>query len=95
MFDQHNSFLEERMDPDSGLLDKLLSNKTLSKIEYDNIKGHHQCLFYKRNARLLICIGQKNNYDSLLGALRDTRQTHLVNCLIENGGTVITQTNCS
>lgn len=85
MFDQHRGFLEERMDPDSGLLDKLLGNKTLSKIEYDKIKSH-QYDFYERNARLLDYISQKNKYDSLIGALRDTRQTHLVNYLIGNGG---------
>jgi len=29
MFDKHGSFLQERLDPDSGLLDKLIANKTL------------------------------------------------------------------
>src|SRR6218665_1866075 len=82
------------MDPDSGLLDKLLADKSLSKIDYDDVKDHHP--FYRRNARLLDYISQKENYDNLIDALRDTRQTHLVNYLIENGGgTVITQTNCS
>src|SRR6218665_579410 len=85
MFHQHGSFLQERMDPDSGLLDKLLANKTLSKIEYDGIKVHH--LFYERNARLLDCISQKKKHDSLIDALRETRQNHLVNYLIGNGGT--------
>ena len=91
MFEEHGSFLEERIDPDSGLLDKLLAYKTLSKIEYDKIKGHH--LFYERNARLLDYISQKKKYDSLIGALRDSRQTHLVNYLIENGGTAISLSN--
>lgn len=87
MFDQHESFLQERMDPDSGLLDKLLANKTLSKIEYDDIKDHRP--FYRRNARLLDYISQKQKYDSLIGALKDTRQTHLVNYLTGSGGTTI------
>src|SRR6218665_1025794 len=90
---QHRSFLEERMDPDFGLLDKLLGDKTLSKKEYDNIKGHH--LFYERNARLLDYISQKNKYDNLLGALSDTHQTHLVNYLMGNGGTAISKRNYS
>ena len=85
MFDQHGSFVQERIDPDSGLLDKLLANKTLSKIEYDGIKVHH--LFYERNARLLDYISQKKKHDSLIDALRDTHQTHLVNYLIGNEGT--------
>jgi len=89
MFDEHGSFLEERMDPDSGLLDKLLANKTLSKAEYNNIKGHHLSLFYERNTRLLDCINQNKKYDSFIGALRDNCQTHLVNYLIGNGGTEI------
>jgi len=84
MFDQHGRFLEERMDPDSGLLDKLLANKTLSKTEYDDIKDHHP--LYRRNTQLLDFIEQKKNYDSLISALRDTRQTHLINYLIGNGG---------
>jgi len=87
MFDQHGSFLEERMDPDSGLLDKLLANRTLSRIEYSNIKGHQS--FCERNARLLDYICQTEKYDNLIGALRDTRQTHLVNYLNGNGGTAI------
>ena len=94
MFDQHRSFLEERLDPNSGLLDKLLANKTLSKIEYDNIKGRH--LYYKRNGRLLDYIKKKKKYDSLIGALKDTGQTHLANYLIGNGGTTsISLSNCS
>ena len=87
MYDQHGEFLQERMDPDSGLLDKLLANKTLSNIECDDIKDHHP--FYRRNARLLDYISQKKKYDSLIGALKDTRQTHLVNYLVENGGIAI------
>jgi|SRR6218665_2303342 len=73
------------MDPDSGLLDKLLADKSLSKIDYDDVKDHHP--FYRRNARLLDYISQKKKYDNLIDALRDTRQTHLVNYLIGNGGT--------
>ena len=84
MFDQHGSFFQERMDPDSGLLDKLLGNKTLSRIECDDIKDHHP--FYRRNARLLHYINGNNKYDSLIDALRDNRQTHLVNYLKGNGG---------
>ena len=87
LFDEHGSFLEERMDPDFGLLDKLLGNKTLSKLEYDKIKGHHLSLSSERNARLLDYISQMKKYDNLIGALMDTRQIHLVNYLTSNGGT--------
>ena len=93
MFDQHASFLEERMDPDSGLLDKLFGNKTLSKMEYDDIKDHHP--FYRRNAWLLDYIEHKRKYDKFIGALKDTRQTHLVNYLIGNRGTTISLFTCS
>ena len=87
MFNEHGSFLQERVDPDSGLLDKLLANKTLSWVEYNNIKGHH--LYYERNARLLDYITQKMKYDNFISALKDTSQTHLVNYLIANGGITI------
>ena len=90
MSDQHGSFLEERMDSDFGLLDKLLANNTLYKKEYDNIKSHQ--LFYERNARLLHYISKKKKYDSLIDALRETRQIHLVNYLLGNGGTAISLT---
>ena len=87
MFDQHRSFLQERMDPDSGLLDKLLANKTLSRIECNDIKDHHP--FDRRNDRLLHYISLKKKYNNLIDALRDNRQTHLVNYLIGNGGAEI------
>ena len=74
------------MDPDFGLLDKLLANRSLSRIECEDIKDQHP--FYLRNARLLDYISQKGKYDSLISALRDSRQTHLVNYLIENGGSL-------
>lgn len=80
----HRNFLEERIDPDFGLLDKLLSSAVLTRRQIDRIRA--QETFQDRNAKLLDCILDGNLYDSLIQSLRDSRQNHIVNYLSRNGG---------
>lgn len=83
--EQHREFLEERIDPDSGLLDKLLANGNLSRKEHSLIKGKSS--LYERNGLLLNYILEKQGGDSLIEALRNTEQTHIANYLNANAGT--------
>lgn len=80
----HRNLLEERMDPDFGLLDKLLASAILTRRQIDRIRA--QETFQDRNAKLLDYILEGNLYDSLIQSLRDSRQNHVVNYLSRNGG---------
>jgi|SRR6218665_985915 len=80
--EQHRVFLEERMDSDSGLLDKLLANKTLSRKEHTVIKCKDS--MYDRNGLLLDYILEKRKGDSFIEALRSAEQTHVANYLNAN-----------
>lgn len=80
----HKAFLEEVLDPDFGLLDKLLEIGTLSFREIVDIKSKDT--FYKRNSELLDLICKKKKSDCLVNALTDTNQSHVVNYLIGDGG---------
>lgn len=80
----HREFLKERMDPDYGLLDTLLSNKTLSSEEISEIKIKSS--FYRKNSQLLDYILEKNQYSGLIAALQENEQVHLINYLNANGG---------
>src|SRR5688572_11935703 len=83
--EQHREFLEERIDPDSGLLDKLLANGNLSRKEHSLIKGKSS--LYERNCLLLNYLLEKQKVDSLIEALRSSEQTHIANYLNANSGT--------
>ena len=81
---QHREFLEERMDPDFGLLDKLFANGTISPREASCVKDKSP--FQERNSQLLDYIVQNHQQDRLFEALRNSGQTHIVNYLKANGG---------
>lgn len=81
---RHKEFLEEIIDSDFGLLDKLLQTGTLSWREIADIKAKDT--FYRRNYELLDLISEKNKYDCLISALIDTNQLHVVNYLNGDGG---------
>ena len=81
---RHRQFLEERMDPDFGLLNTLLANRTLSWKETSEVKDKSP--FYKRNSKLLDYILEKKQYSDLIWALGGNEQTHIVNYLNANGG---------
>jgi len=80
----HRQFLEERIDPDFGLLNTLLANGTLSWIEVSEVKDKSP--FYKRNSKLLDYILEKNQFRALVAALGGNAQSHIVNYLNANGG---------
>lgn len=80
----HAPFLIERLDPDFGLLDKLLANEGLTRSEVNVIKAKET--LEKKNSELLRIIAAKKIYSKFIDALRETRQTHLVYYLISNGG---------
>lgn len=84
---RHRQFLEERMDPDFGLLNTLLANRTLSWKETSEVKDKSP--FYKRNSKLLDYILEKKQYSDLIWALGGNEQTHIVNYLNANGGKYI------
>lgn len=83
-FVRHREFLEEVIDPDFGLLDKLLETCTLSWREIADIKTKDT--FYKRNSELLDLISRKKKYDRLINALTNTNQSHVVKYINADGG---------
>ena len=72
------------MDPDSGLLDKLIANGTISAREAAYVKDKSP--FHERNSQLLDYIVQNHQQDRLFEALRNSEQKHIVNYLKANGG---------
>lgn len=82
--EQHREFLEERMDPDYGLLDKLLAEETVGWREIDDVKSKSS--FLQRNQQLLDYILTKEQWDGLTAALRDADQVHIVNYITADGG---------
>lgn len=72
------------MDPDFGLLDKLLSDGTIGWKDVDKVKNISSLC--KRNGQLLDYILTKDQCDGLIAALRDGDQLHLVNYLTASGG---------
>lgn len=81
---RHRELLEERMDPDFGLLDIILAKGTLSHKEMLEVKDKSP--FYRRNSQLLDFILKKHQGDHLIAGLRYSEQLHLVNYLNANGG---------
>lgn len=84
MIERHREFLEEHVDPDFGLLDKLLAHGILSRKETSEVKANSPV--YKRNAQLLDYILKKHKGDRLFEALRETEQLHIINYLNGDGG---------
>lgn len=81
---QCRGFLEERIDPDFGLLDNLLADQTIDWREKDEIRSKSTSC--SRNCQLLDYILTKNKGDGLIAALRNADQMHIVNYLTANGG---------
>src|SRR6218665_2385744 len=80
IIERHRAFLEERMDPDFGLLEELMANRTLCRKEILEIRSKIFS-YYKRNSQLLDYILEKNEYSGLISALRASQQVHIVNYL--------------
>lgn len=79
----HREFLEDRMDPDFGLLDKLLQRAALSRRDLSRIRA--KSTFQERNAELLDHIAKQHKCTELIASLQETRQGHLVKYLEEKG----------
>lgn len=72
-------FLECHIDPDFGLLDKLLGYATLSSEENYSIREKGTGI--KRNRQLLQIVKVKNLYPQLIEALNEDGQSHVTNFL--------------
>lgn len=79
-------YLEERIDPDYGLLDNLLAAGILNRRETLEIKN--ESIIFKRNQSLLKKIKAKHAVQGLITELKKTNQAHLSNFLSNNGGTL-------
>lgn len=72
-------FLRKYIEPDFGLLDRLLSYEILSKVEYlaINAKGSTR----EKNEAIIKWIFEEHRYPELLDVLKETHQSHLVDYL--------------
>lgn len=70
-------FLESHIDPNYGLLEKLMASGTLSQNEYETIHSNGSVL--KKNQELMTIYKAKNQYSILLNMLKETGQEHLNN----------------
>ena len=84
LIEEHRLWLEDRMDPDFGLLNELLGNGTLSEEEKSEIEGENP--FQRRNCHLLDYILEKYLGDRLIATLQHFEQRHIANYLNANGG---------
>lgn len=68
--------IEKYLDPDSGLLDKMLGCGILTWEEFDDIatRGSQR----SKNEQLLKLILQRNLYERFLSLLKETQHEHLV-----------------
>lgn len=82
--EQNREWLEEHIDPNSGLLDKLRASRIFSWREVFLVKLKGSCR--KRNSKLLDYVLKKRQGDCLIAALRDNNQLHIVNYLNINQG---------
>ena len=80
----HKELITDRLDPDFGLLDKLLASRSLTRSEVAKVKAVSDS--YGRSGKLLEYVFDKGIYEEFLDALRDTQQTHLANFILSNGG---------
>lgn len=87
MLDRHRSFLVDRLDPDFGILDDLLSSGYLTRPEMQRIKSGQDS--YERNEKLLDFVLRKSNFLEFLEALKSSNQNHLLNFISANGGKCI------
>src|SRR6218665_3692426 len=84
LIEAHKDLITDRLDPDFGLLDVLLANRSLTRPEVAKVKAVPDS--YGRSEKLLEYIFDKGIYEKFLDALRTTQQTHLANFISSNGG---------
>lgn len=84
LFIRHREFLVEHIDPDFGILDKLIASEAVTERDIREIRI--LLTFDQRNSKLLELIMEGNVYDSFLSALKKSNQNHIVNYLTSDGG---------
>src|SRR6218665_2219640 len=83
--EKHRRFLVDRIDPDFGLLDKLLASDTLTREDVHKIKLINNTTEDKNRILLDVILKDKKAND-LVSALRDSGQPHLANYINADGG---------
>src|SRR6218665_2269101 len=79
-----HKLLVERINPDFGILDKLLASKALSRVEIAEVKKLSTP--HEKNSRLLELVTENEKLKEFFNALKDTHQEHLVNYVTAKGG---------
>lgn len=82
-FQESRGFLEDFIDPDSGLIEKLFSKGILDRREMKKIEAKDT--YFNRNSLILDKISEKRKIPELCTALRDTGQQHIANYLDHRG----------
>ena len=72
------------IEPDFGLLDRLLCLEVLTLREFADVRSERTV--YRRNAALLDLLRSEEQCDWFLKALKRTHQQHIVNFIECNGG---------
>ena len=88
--EKHREFLVDRIDPEFGLLDKLLASGALGREAFQEIKLNNNTAC-KKSRILLDFILNNKKANELVSALMDSGQTHLVNYLNTDGGKKLIQ----
>ena len=78
------SQLSDLIEPDFGLLDHLLSLHVLTLKQFVDVRSERTVC--SKNDALLALLTSKDECKKFLKALQRTRQQHVVNFVIENGG---------
>lgn len=83
-FNQHGKarwerFLTKYIEPDFGLMDRLLSYRLLSEADFLAINSKGSAI--EKNEAIVKWILRKNCYPEFLDVLKETNQSHLVNYL--------------
>ena len=73
------------IEPDSGLLDELLSLEALSRRQCAKVR-HGDKTVYERNSILLDLLTSEDQCDMFLKALQRTGQQHVVKLITQNRG---------
>jgi len=73
------------IEPDFGLLDRLLRLKVLTRRQYDELRSGDKTV-NKRNSALLDLLVSEDQCDKFVKALQRTGQQHVVHVITRNAG---------
>lgn len=85
--ERHRVFVEERMDPNHGLVDRLRETDAIDYNQFEIIRAKR--VSCEKNRQILDFILEGNLFEKigkLCEALRKTKQQHLLNYVEEDGG---------